>query len=111
MRKGDKCARSKNSRDALWVLRNVEDAKLLFVETPLPTDDLDGLACLADGTATPVAVGEFRQTRHEFRELWVQCYLPEFEKAPTGATSNTRRAPSEIIPAVPGLSHMIRNRT
>ncbi len=61
--------RWKNSNDALWVLRNVEDAKLLFVETPLHTDDLDGLARLADGTATPVAVGEFLQTRHEFREL------------------------------------------
>jgi L-alanine-DL-glutamate epimerase-like enolase superfamily enzyme len=61
--------RWKNWNDALWVLRNVEDAKLLFVETPLHTDDLDGLARLADGTITPVAVGEFLQTRHEFREL------------------------------------------
>jgi len=34
--------RRKNSNDALWVLRNVEDAKLLFVETPLHTDDIDG---------------------------------------------------------------------
>jgi len=61
--------RWKNSNDALWVLRNVEDAKLLFVETPVHTDDLDGLARLADGTTTPVAAGEFLQTRHEFREL------------------------------------------
>ena len=61
--------RWKNSNDALWVLRNIEDAKLLFVETPLHTDDLDGLAHLADGTTTPVAAGEFLQTRHEFREL------------------------------------------
>jgi L-alanine-DL-glutamate epimerase-like enolase superfamily enzyme len=58
-----------NANDALWVLQNVEDANLLFVETPLHTDDLDGLARLADGTTTPVAVGEFLQTRHEFREL------------------------------------------
>lgn len=61
--------RWKNSNDALWVLRNVEDTKLLFVETPVHTDDLDGLARLADGTTTPVAAGEFLQTRHEFREL------------------------------------------
>lgn len=61
--------RWKNSNDALWVLRNVEDAKLLFVETPVHTDDIDGLARLADGTTTPVAAGEFLQTRHEFREL------------------------------------------
>jgi L-alanine-DL-glutamate epimerase-like enolase superfamily enzyme len=61
--------RWKNFNDALWVLRQIEDAKLFFVETPLHTDDLDGLARLADATSTPVAAGEFLQTRHEFREL------------------------------------------
>lgn len=61
--------RWKNANDALWVLRRVEDDKLFFVETPLHTDDLDGLARLADATTTPVAAGEFLQTRHEFREL------------------------------------------
>jgi len=58
-----------NWNDALWVLRRIEDDKLFFVETPLHTDDLDGLARLADATTTPLAVGEFLQTRHEFREL------------------------------------------
>lgn len=61
--------RWKNFNDALWVLRSVEDEKVFFVETPVHTDDLDGLARLADATTTPVAVGEFLQTRHEFREL------------------------------------------
>jgi L-alanine-DL-glutamate epimerase-like enolase superfamily enzyme len=61
--------RWKNWNDALWVHRRIEDLKLFFVETPVHTDDLDGLARLADATTTPVAVGEFLQTRHEFREL------------------------------------------
>jgi len=61
--------RWKNFNDALTVLRAIEDSRLFFVETPLHTDDLDGLARLADATTTPVAVGEFLQTRHEFREL------------------------------------------
>ncbi len=61
--------RWKNCNDALWVLRRIEEDKLFFVETPLHTDDLDGLARLADATTTPLAVGEFLQTRHEFREL------------------------------------------
>ncbi|HEX8984184.1 MAG TPA: mandelate racemase/muconate lactonizing enzyme family protein [Bryobacteraceae bacterium] len=61
--------RWKNCNDALWVLRRIEDDKLFFVETPLHTDDLDGLARLAEATTTPLAVGEFLQTRHEFREL------------------------------------------
>ncbi len=61
--------RWKNFNPALTVLRAIEDARLFFVETPLHTDDLDGLARLADATTTPVAVGEFLQTRHEFGEL------------------------------------------
>ena len=61
--------RWKNYNEALWVLERIEDDKLFFVETPLHTDDLDGLRRLADATITPVAVGEFLQTRHEFREL------------------------------------------
>ncbi len=61
--------RWKNFNAALTVLCAIEDARLFFVETPLHTDDLEGLARLAEGTTTPVAVGEFLQTRHEFREL------------------------------------------
>lgn len=61
--------RWKNSNEALWVLQRIEDDRLFFVETPLHTDDLDGLARLADSAVTPVAAGEFLQTRHELREL------------------------------------------
>ena len=61
--------RWKNWNDALWALRRIEDDHLLFVETPLHTDDLDGMQRLADATTTPVAAGEFLQTRHEFAEL------------------------------------------
>jgi L-alanine-DL-glutamate epimerase-like enolase superfamily enzyme len=61
--------RWKNANEALWALQRIEEDKLFFVETPLHTDDLDGLSRLADATSTPVAAGEFLQTRHEFREL------------------------------------------
>lgn len=61
--------RWRNWREAEWVLKRIEDDKLFFVETPLHSDDLDGYARLAEATATPVAAGEFLQTRHEFREL------------------------------------------
>ena len=85
--------RWKNSNDALWVLRNVEDAKLLFVETPVHTDDLDGLARLADGTTTPVAVGEFLQTRHEFRELMDRghCDVIQPDLGRVGGLTEARR--------------------
>ena len=42
--------RWKNANEALWVLQRLEEDKLFFVETPLHTDDLDGLARLADAT-------------------------------------------------------------
>ncbi len=61
--------RWRNFNDALWVLRRIEEARLFFVETPLHTDDLEGLARLAEATTTPVAAGEFLQTRFEFQEL------------------------------------------
>jgi L-rhamnonate dehydratase len=61
--------RWKNWNDALWALQRMENDHLVFVETPLHTDDLDGMRRLADGTTTPVAAGEFLQTRHEFAEL------------------------------------------
>ena len=61
--------RWKNWREAQRLLRHIEEDKLFFVETPLHTDDLDGYARLAESTSTPVAAGEFLQTRHEFREL------------------------------------------
>jgi L-alanine-DL-glutamate epimerase-like enolase superfamily enzyme len=54
---------------AIRTLRSIEGARLLFVETPLHTDDLEGLARIVDATAVPVACGEFLQTRFEFLEL------------------------------------------
>ena len=74
--------RWKSANDALWVLQRVEDDKLLFVEAPLHTDDLDGLARLADATTTPVAVGEFLQTRHEFRELMDRGHCDVIQPGP-----------------------------
>lgn len=56
-------------REAAAVMRRLEPLGLLFVETPLAPDDLDGSASLADATAIPLAAGELLQTRFEFDEL------------------------------------------
>lgn len=56
-------------KEALRVCRSLEPYDLFFLETPLPVDDLDGLARLADATSIRIASGEWLQTRYEFAEL------------------------------------------
>jgi L-alanine-DL-glutamate epimerase-like enolase superfamily enzyme len=99
--------RWRNFNDALWTLRRLEDARLFFVETPLHTDDLDGLARLGDATLTPVAAGEFLQTRHEFRELLDRGHCdviqPDLGRVGglTEAVRCAREAAERGIPCVP----------
>ena len=56
-------------KDALSVLRRLEQYDPFFVETPLPSDDLDGYARLADATGIRIAAGEWLTSRYEFFDL------------------------------------------
>ncbi len=56
-------------KEALKVCRNLEKYDLFFLETPLPVDDLEGLARLADAAEIRIASGEWLQTRFEFADL------------------------------------------
>lgn len=56
-------------KEALRVLRRLEKYDVYFVETPLPSDDLDGYAHLADATDIRISAGEWLQTRFEFADL------------------------------------------
>ena len=56
-------------KEALGVCRGLERYDIFFIETPLRSDDLDGLARLAAATEIRIAAGEWLQTRYEFREL------------------------------------------
>ena len=58
-----------NWKEALRVCRSLETSDIYFLETPLQSDDLDGLARLAAATDIPIAAGEWLQTRFEFQEL------------------------------------------
>lgn len=66
----------KDWRQAARVLRQVEDCNLMFLETPLPPDDLEGYARLAKATSIPLAAGELLQTRFEFEELIERGKVP-----------------------------------
>ena len=54
---------------ALPVLREWSGFDLLFVETPLWIDDLDGYRRLSEDQGIPIAMGEWLTTRHEFDAL------------------------------------------
>jgi L-alanine-DL-glutamate epimerase-like enolase superfamily enzyme len=53
----------------LKAIRSWVDFNLFFVETPLPSDDLDGYARLAAEQPIPIAAGEWLATRFEFLDL------------------------------------------
>ena len=55
---------------ALETIRAIERYRPYFIEAPLPADNLEGYARLADSVDTRIAVGDWGfTTRHEFREL------------------------------------------
>jgi L-alanine-DL-glutamate epimerase-like enolase superfamily enzyme len=53
----------------LAAIRDWVDFDLFFIETPLPSDDLDGYARVATEQPIPIAAGEWLATRFEFRDL------------------------------------------
>jgi len=56
-------------KEALRITRRIEPFDIFFLETPLPSDDLEGYARLADATSVRIAAGEWLCTRFEFEEL------------------------------------------
>jgi L-alanine-DL-glutamate epimerase-like enolase superfamily enzyme len=56
-------------KEALRVIRRLEEYDLFFLETPLPSDDLMGYARLADATDIRIAAGEWLNSRFEFIDL------------------------------------------
>ena len=56
-------------KEALRAIEMFADQDIYFIETPLPSDDIDGYAKLVQASPMRVAAGEWLQTRFEFREL------------------------------------------
>jgi L-alanine-DL-glutamate epimerase-like enolase superfamily enzyme len=54
---------------ALKACRQLEKFNLYFIETPLPVDDIEGHAKLAQALDTKVATGEWLTTRYEFMDF------------------------------------------
>ena len=56
-------------RTALWMARELEQLGVVWLEEPLPKDDLKGLAELARQADIPIAGGELETGIHRFREF------------------------------------------
>ena len=56
-------------KEALRAIEMFADQDIYFIETPLPSDDIEGYAKLVKTSPVRVAAGEWLNSRFEFREL------------------------------------------
>ena len=96
--------------EILQVAKAIEDCRLLWLEDPVPPDDLASLAYLRQHTITPIATGENLQLRQGFWNLIVDdlCDIltPDLQKA--GGLSEGRKIADMAAAAnKPVAFHMI----
>ena len=66
-------------KEALRAIEMFADQDIFFIETPLPSDDVEGYAKLVKASPMRVAAGEWLNTRFEFlradgpRRRWTWC--------------------------------------
>jgi L-alanine-DL-glutamate epimerase-like enolase superfamily enzyme len=58
-----------DAETCLATIRDWREFDIFFLETPLPPEDLEGYAPLAEEQPIPIAAGEWLTTRFEFRHL------------------------------------------
>ncbi len=70
---------------AITLAKAVEDLRLLWLEEPLPAENIDALAQVRASTSTVICTGENHYTRFEFLELLqkqaVDVIMPDLAKA------------------------------
>ena len=78
---------------ALQVGRELEKLRVLFFEEPLPTDDVDGHAFLADKLDVRIATGENMYTRWDFMPFFQrQARSTSCRPTPPAAAASARRS-------------------
>jgi galactonate dehydratase len=89
------------------VAKALEPFRLLWLEEPVPAEDIDAMADIRHSTSTPIACGENLYMRWGFRELLdkrgVDIIEPDFQK--TGGLSEARKianlAQTYYVPVAP----------
>ena len=89
------------------VAKELEPFRLLWLEEPVPAEDIDAMADVRHSTSTPIACGENLYMRWGYRELLdkaaVDIIQPDFQK--TGGLSESRKianlAQTYYVPVAP----------
>jgi galactonate dehydratase len=92
---------------AITLARAVEPVRLLWLEEPVPAENIDALAQVRASTSTVICTGENQYTRYEFLELFakkaVDVIMPDLAKA--GGIAEGKRiadiADAYYIPVAP----------
>ena len=58
-----------DAKTCLATIKDWKDFNVYFLETPLPSDDLEGYRILSEEQDIPIAAGEWLCTRYEFQHL------------------------------------------
>ncbi len=106
------CHWNYNTRDAITLARELEPFHLMWLEDPVPPDDLEALKRVTDHSPVPICSGENQYTRHGVRPMIttqaVDIVQPDIAKAgglleqrksPIWLTSTTSRWPPTMFPA------------
>jgi L-rhamnonate dehydratase len=78
-------------KEALRVIRRLEKYDLFFIETPLPTDDLEGYRRLTRSAGVRIAAGELLSTRFEFEALMEKIDVVQPDVGRVGGITETMR--------------------
>lgn len=92
------------------VAKMMEPLNLMFLEEPIPAENVDALKLISDSTTTPICVGENLYLAHGFRKLLeigaADMIMPDLQKA-GGLGEGQRIANLANLYYVPFSPHMV----
>jgi L-alanine-DL-glutamate epimerase-like enolase superfamily enzyme len=95
---------------AITLARALEDVRLMWLEEPVPAENIDALAQVRAATSTLICTGENQYTRFEYRELLekraVDVIMPDLAKA-GGIMEGKRIAEMADVHYVPIAPHNV----
>lgn len=91
--------RWQTAKEALRVLRELEEYDIRMIETPLWLDDVEGYREISDRSPVPVAAGELFVTRNEFLEMMDRGHVDMVQPcvARVGFTESRRVAEDALV--------------
>lgn len=95
---------------AITLAHAVEDLRLMWLEEPVPAENVDALAQVRASTSTLICTGENQYTRFDFRELFekqaVDIIMPDLAKA-GGIMEGKRIAEMADVHYIPVAPHNV----